>query len=1182
MANWRNLFPNRILERGINYYRAGKVKEFDFTDDQGRFKAIVTGTGPLSYSVIGRLRHDGRASGISCSCPWSSKGHRCKHEVAALLTAEDNMIILKPKKQQKESLADHIDPVLKEHILAASEKDNPLKIVQDCAYSPVAYAEARDLSSKFEINRYKFTNLGSNDYLFELDLVNGFLHVNIEINFNKNTIKSVEIHSPIYNYSQDALAIVGLVNFVGYFFTEQPFEQTNTIARRFLAHFRVDKQNQEPIILQAQLTESSYNSLTLSFKLGHPKHLYKLQSLVALLDYIESGEKVRLGKYFDQVIELSQMDHDSLAWYHFLQILIGNHQAIQEARDEYYGGTFKELFVDGIIADQIDAILSTGVKAYDQKQPVQYVVKHEQLPFDVKVDPQTHLTTIKVGKITKHYDEIADLISGHNHFYRYANRQWIKYDSISPEFLHKYAIEMGDELQFGPRELKTVGREILPTLAKNKHLSFKGAEKLEAILPPEAKFRYRLDYKNEEIVAWPIVSYGTKQYSLLNKIAYPEREIDKEKNALQALADLAFTKAKDHYFLSLGDSEKVDQFLKDGIDQLNKIGEVEVTTAFKKLLHNVKQTFKASLGIKLSDNTLTLTVSGEKLKPEDIQAILTAYQEKKHYFVLKNGQVRNIASPSLDELNETMRSLGLSLKQFVKGKMAVPAYRAFYLDKRLKNSNLDYSSNAAFKKVINDLKQDKLPHFAIPKKLQGVLRPYQQKGFEWLSTLVNYNFGALLADEMGLGKTLQVLSLILARKKHNHLPDLVIAPASVIYNWQHEVQKFTPELTARVIDGNKLERQEMLQKAKQYDILIISYDSLKRDVEFYQDLHFDLEIIDEAQNIKNARSLAAKAVKVINGHRRLALTGTPIENNLSELWSIFDYLMPGFLGKYDHFRKVYEKPIVKEDQDKVAQRLSEMVAPFVLRRLKKDVLKNLPHKSEEIVYAKITGKQKELYEAQAQKIIGRLHLENEQDFKKQRFAVLAELTKLRELCCDPHLLYENYRGKSAKLVTTINLIERYLNADHKILLFSQFTSMLAIIKQKLLKKKIAIFEITGATPKEKRQALINQFNSLKQPAVFLISLKAGGTGINLTSADIVIHYDPWWNVAAENQASDRAHRIGQKHTVQIFKIVAKDTVEEKIIALQQKKAKLAEEVLTGKQLGLTTLKRSDLLQILER
>ena len=415
----------------------------------------------------------------------------------------------------------------------------------------------------------------------------------------------------------------------------------------------------------------------------------------------------------------------------------------------------------------------------------------------------------------------------------------------------------------------------------------------------------------------------------------------------------------------------------------------------------------------------------------------------------------------------------------------------------------------------------------------------------------------------------------------NQLPSLIVAPASVIYNWQAEVKKFAPSLNVALLDGTKKEREGLLLDAKKYDLLISSYQSLNRDLEAYQNLIFDVEVIDEAQNIKNQQSVTAKTVKVIKAHHKLALTGTPIENKLSELWSIFDYLMPGFLGSYPDFRKKYELPIVKEQDKEAEDQLANMVIPFILRRLKKDVLRDLPDKDEEIVPVKMNKKQADLYNMQTQKIIAQLNGQGDEDFKRSRFQILAQITKLREICCDPHLLYENYHGKSNKLIATIELIKNNLANGHKILLFSQFTAMLDILHENLARLRLPLFTITGSTPKTKRQEQVQKFNQMAQPGVFLISLKAGGTGINLTGADVVIHYDPWWNLAAEKQATDRAHRIGQKHSVKIYKMVTEDSIEERIIALQQKKAELADIILQNDQIADATMSKDDLIKILK-
>ncbi|NRO64035.1 hypothetical protein IMAU40088_00703 [Lactobacillus helveticus] len=593
-----------------------------------------------------------------------------------------------------------------------------------------------------------------------------------------------------------------------------------------------------------------------------------------------------------------------------------------------------------------------------------------------------------------------------------------------------------------------------------------------------------------------------------NFIQATRREAKRE-NEVEQLLKQYFTDFKNNeYLLSNDNLDHLEQLLDQGIAKLKEIGEVQITPTFKSLLQSTNTHMEIGVSVNLTNELIDVDISSQKMSWEDIQAALKAYKEKRHYFVLSNGLLQKTQQLTIEQLAQALHDLNISFTDFIHGKLQLPAYRSFYFAKEMRKANsLHFSSNESFNQLIKDLNKNELKQNKLPDKLKNVLRPYQKEGFNWLNTLVNYNFGGILADEMGLGKTIQVISLLLAHQKKDST-NLVVAPASVIYNWQNEAQKFVPEHKTAVLGGTKKERTQILANASKYDLLITSYQSLNRDLEAYQKLVFNIQILDEAQNIKNHQSITAQSVKVIKAHYKLALTGTPIENKLSELWSIFDYLMPNFLGSYLDFKKKFELPIIKDEDEEAEKQLVEMVTPFILRRLKKDVLNDLPAKEEEIVYVNMGSKQSELYKLQTQ-----------------------------------------------KLIATIDLIKANLENGHKILLFSQFTSMPEIIQNKLRKLKVPIFVITRATAKKERQDKIHQFNSLDKPAIFLISLKAGGTGINLTSADVVIHYDPWWNLAAENQASNRAHRMGQKHTVKIYKMVTRNSIEEKIISLQHKKSR---------------------------
>lgn len=382
-----------------------------------------------------------------------------------------------------------------------------------------------------------------------------------------------------------------------------------------------------------------------------------------------------------------------------------------------------------------------------------------------------------------------------------------------------------------------------------------------------------------------------------------------------------------------------------------------------------------------------------------------------------------------------------------------------------------------------------------------------------------------------------------------------------------------------LVTGSQEERKEKIDAYTDYDVLVTSYDLLKRDIAYYEEKEFAYQIIDEAQYIKNHTTAAAKAVKVIKSRLRYALTGTPIENRLSELWSIFDYLMPGFLYGYDVFKKEIETPIVKSNDEEAMKRLQKMVGPFILRRLKEDVLKDLPEKLEEYRYVQFDNKQRQLYDAQVVHMKEILARQNEDDFNKNKLQILAEMTRLRQICCAPSLCFEDYHGETAKLDVCMHLIQSAMDGGHRMLVFSQFTSMLEILQKELDYAGISYFVITGATAKEKRLELVKEFNEGNVP-VFLISLKAGGVGLNLTGADMVIHYDPWWNQAAQNQATDRAHRIGQKKKVTVYKLIVKNTIEEKIQELQEKKRNLAEQVISGEMGQLSTLSKQEIMELL--
>ena len=510
-----------------------------------------------------------------------------------------------------------------------------------------------------------------------------------------------------------------------------------------------------------------------------------------------------------------------------------------------------------------------------------------------------------------------------------------------------------------------------------------------------------------------------------------------------------------------------------------------------------------------------------------------------------------------------------------------------YLEKLFKEmNNTNIQKNEYYKKMISEIEDRHIDiNTKIPKKLNTELRTYQKIGYKWLKTLEQYKMGGILADDMGLGKTVQVLTVILSyiqENKEKAKNSIIVCPSSLTLNWYNEIQKFTPTIKTLVISGDYLERKRKIETINNYQIVITSYDSLKRDIDLYTQYNFKYIVADEAQYIKNNNTKNSKAVKLINAETKFALTGTPIENSLSELWSIFDFIMPGYLYKYKKFKELYEIPIIKNQDEEKMNKLKKQIEPFILRRTKSEVLTELPDKTVTILSNEMKEEQYSIYMsymAQARDEI--MYQIDMKGFEKSQIKILSLLMRLRQICCHPKLFLSEYTGESSKLNQCIEIIQDAVLGEHKILLFSSYTSMFEIIEEQLKKLKINYLKLTGQTKVGERIKLVDEFNTNKNIKVFLISLKAGGTGLNLTGADMVIHYDPWWNLSAENQATDRTYRIGQKKNVQVYKLITKNSIEEKIYELQQKKAKLIDNMLSTDATFISKLSKDDIMALFE-
>ena len=686
--------------------------------------------------------------------------------------------------------------------------------------------------------------------------------------------------------------------------------------------------------------------------------------------------------------------------------------------------------------------------------------------------------------------------------------------------------------------------------------------------------------------------YGAIRYDLVGELTdrpepvgvpLPVRDVKREAKA-RSLAARYFGAGAS---LALSDGDAVGALLFGGLVEFREAGTVFTTPAFDRLIRDVKP--RVTMGVSLSGNLINLVVDAGDLPTSELSALLSSYRRRKRYHRLRSGAFIDLKEADLSQLDRLAGDLGLTARELASGQALLPAYRAFYL-----NEEANLERDRSFQEYIDHFKAVNEADYAVPPTLAEVLRPYQESGFRWLSARCDADFGGVLADEMGLGKSLQLISLLLARHaKRQPCPSLIVCPASLVYNWTAEFERFAPELSVVAVAGGAQERRAARLEAfgghRRVDVLVTSYDLLRIDIDDWSSRRLFICALDEAQYIKNPAALTTRAVKSLEADHKFALTGTPMENRLSELWSIFDFLMPGLLGPYARFRERFESPIVGGD-DAVARRLQAIVAPFMLRRLKADVLTDLPDKLESVVYANMDVEQRKLYDAHEQRL--REELTAQRMFRKEREAaraagkpvstveVLAEITRLRQLCCDPRLVYEDYRGPSAKLDAIVDLVSSAVEGGEKTLVFSQFTSFLELIAERLRKVGIAHYSITGATPKKERVRLVDAFNEDDTPA-FLVSLKAGGTGLNLTGASVVIHADPWWNAAAQSQATDRAHRIGQTRVVSVEKVVAKNTIEERIVRLQQTKSELADQVVGAGGISLASLDADDLYELLQ-
>lgn len=671
-----------------------------------------------------------------------------------------------------------------------------------------------------------------------------------------------------------------------------------------------------------------------------------------------------------------------------------------------------------------------------------------------------------------------------------------------------------------------------------------------------------LEFQYDQFVIQPLEEYN------LSKEVLIIQDVEKEAAILAIMDECGFTKTDGGYFMQ--NEELEYQFLYHVLPKLKQLAQIYATSSVR--LRIVKENNFPKIRVKVQKertNWLEFKFEMDGVSNKQIKEILAALEVKQKYYRLPDGALMSLETREMEEIQQFLKAIPAQDEQY-ETTFNMPILESLKFLEHFEESDV-FTPEESFKQFSQQLLQPEHLTFEVPASLENILRDYQKHGYNWFKQLASYGFGGVLADDMGLGKTIQSIAFILSELeviRAQNQPVLIVCPSSLAYNWLYEFMQFAPEIEALVIDGDVSERGALLNDLNQHDVVITTYPLLRRDLPYYEKQLFHTVFFDEAQAFKNPATQTARTVKKIQANNRFGLTGTPIENSLSELWSIYRVIFPQLFRELEEFSHMQRKDIARR------------VRPFLLRRMKEQVLTELPGKEEMLESSELFPEQKALYAAYLAKLRydALKHLDKE-TFQKNRIRILAGITRLRQICCHPALFVEGYKGSSAKFEQLLHILEESKASGRRVLIFSQFTQMLKLIATELSKRGESYFYLDGQTPSADRVALCNQFNEGERD-LFLISLKAGGTGLNLTGADTVILYDLWWNPAVEEQAADRAYRMGQKNVVQVIKLISKGTIEEKMNVLQQNKKSLISDILNADEKLSSTLTEQDIREIL--
>ncbi len=936
------------------------------------------------------------------------------------------------------------------------------------------------------------------------------------------------------------------------------------------------------------------SKLKLELKIGNSR-MYKIKDLSEFYTRMTRNEFYKYGEKLEFVHTRENFTEKSKP---LLDFVLRYAEMLKYAENgnkyTYYGNTLNNTRItlgESTIDEAFDILKNKKVLTDNDRTSTQLeliennpdivfeLIKNNDRTYEIKPNKELFAVHIYNGKKYTYISENSKL-------YRCTN----EYTNTTIKLMKIFKESYITELDLSQEDLKDLYSIIMPRVGNCIKLKNINEEEIEQYKPKNLGVKVYLDFdENDYIIADVKFCYGDEEFNPLEKNIKIKntRNMLLENKSLNILRRTGFMVDMQNLRFILPENDRIYNFLSNDIELYMKKFEVLATENFKS--KEIRKPKIGTIGVKVENNLLSIDLKKLNVNIDELKDIMQKYQLKKKYHRLKDGSFLNLdENEDIEFLDKIVRGMDLEYEDLEKENILLPVNRSLYLNELLqRENNINISKNGEFQKIVNDLEQDNInEEIRIPIEMENILRDYQKTGFKWLKVLDSYHFGGILADDMGLGKTLQVLSILLEYKESDEesRTSIVICPSSLTLNWLNEARKFVPDLKACVIKGSAKEREQIINNLEKYDLIITSYDSLKRDINIYKEKNYNFRYIiaDEAQYMKNSTTQNAKAIKALNGTTRYALTGTPIENSLAELWSIFDFVMPGYLFGYKKFKSLYEVPIVKDNDEKAMARLKMLIAPFILRRNKKEVLTELPEKTITVLNNQMNEEQEKVYLsylAQAkQEVADEINING---FEKSQFKILATLTRLRQICCHPSLFIKDYKDESSKLNQCIEILSDAIEAGHKILLFSGYTSMFEIIEKELKKQNIKYFKLTGSTKVDERINLVDEFNSNPEIKVFLISLKAGGTGLNLTGADMVIHYDPWWNQSAENQATDRAYRIGQKNNVQVYKLITSNSIEEKIYELQNKKAELIDNMLDTKTSFVNKLSRDEIMSLFE-